>query len=94
MLTHNRFNTYLVLNFSDINKAQIYKMIYTDSRNHEIEIVMGSNFLNLFKPIKRTEDFHIRKPNDENFSFEIGDKKYIYVGEQVITFETIDRILK
>ena len=25
-LTHNRFTTYLVLVFSDLNKAQIYKM--------------------------------------------------------------------
>ena len=90
MLTHNRFFTYLVLIFSDLNKAHIYKMIYTDSTNHEIEIVMGSDFLNLFKPIEHTEHFHIRKPNDENFLFEIGDKKYVYVGEQIITFETND----
>ena len=26
MLTHNGFNTYLVLKFSDLNKAQIYKI--------------------------------------------------------------------
>ena len=26
VLTHNRFNTYIVLIFADLNKAQIYKM--------------------------------------------------------------------
>ena len=41
-----------------------------------------------------TQDYHIRQPNDENFLFEIGDKKYIYVGEEVITFETNDKIVK
>ena len=28
VLTHNRFNTYMVSIFSDLNKAQIYKMPY------------------------------------------------------------------
>ena len=42
---------------------------------------------------EHTEDYHIRNPNDENFLFEIGDKKYIYVGEKVITSETNDTIL-
>ena len=30
VLTHNRFKTYMVLIFSDINKAQIYKIPYRD----------------------------------------------------------------
>ena len=48
VLTHNRFNTYLVLIFSDLNKAQIYKMPYKGSSHHEIEILMSFNYLNLF----------------------------------------------
>ena len=67
----------MVFNFSDSNKAQIYKMPYRDSPDHEIEIVMSSENLNVFKPNEHTEDYHIRKPNDENFPFKIEDKKYI-----------------
>ena len=47
----------------------------------------------MFKPNEETEDYHIRKPNDGNFLFKIGDKKYIYVGEKVFTFQTNDTIL-
>ena len=36
----------------------------------------------------------MRKPNDESFLFKIEDKKYIYVGEKVITFETNDKTVK
>ena len=94
MLTHNRFNTYMVLIFCDLNKAQIYKIPYRNSQHQEIEIIMSFNYVNVFKPNEHTEDYHIRKPNDENFLFEIGDKKYIYVGEKLITFETDDKIEK
>ena len=37
VLTGNCFNFYMVLIFSDLNKAQIYKMPYRDSPHHEIE---------------------------------------------------------
>ena len=94
VLTHNRFNTYMDLIFSDLNKAQIYKMPYRNSSHQEIEILMSFNYLNLFKPNEHTEDYHTRKPNNENFLFEIEDKKYIYVGEKVISFETNDKIIK
>ena len=94
MLTDNRFNTYMVLIFSDLNKAQIYKMPYRNSPHQEIEILMSFNYLYLFKPNEHTEDYHTRKPNNENFLFEIEDKKYIYVGEKVIRFETNDKIIK
>ena len=94
VLTHNRFSTYLVLILSDLNKAQIYKIPFRDSTHHEIETLMSLDFLNVFKPNEHTEDHHIRKPNDENFLFEIGDKKYIYVGEKVITFDTNDILVK
>ena len=86
VITHNRFNTYMVLIFSDLNKTQIYKIPY------EIEILMSFKYLNVFKPNEHREDYLIRKPNDENFLFEIEDEKYIYVGEKVITFETNDII--
>ena len=35
VLTHSRFNTYMVLFFSDLNKAQIYKIPFTDSPHQE-----------------------------------------------------------
>ena len=54
VLTHNRFKTYTVLIFSDLNKAQVYKMPYRDSPQHEIEIVMSFNYLNLLRPNEHT----------------------------------------
>ena len=94
VLTDNRFDTYLVLIFSNLNKAQIYKMPYRDSTHHEIEVVMSFNSLNLFELNKDTEDYHKRGPNDKSFLFEIEDKRYIYVGEKLITFETNDKIVE
>ena len=55
---------------------------------------MSFNYLNVLKANDHMEDYHLRKPNDENFLFEIGDKKYTYVGEKVFTFETNDEIVK
>ena len=97
VLTHNRFNTYRVLIFTDLKKAQINKMLYRDSPHHEIEIIMSFDYLYLFRPNEHTEDsedYHIRKRNDKKFFFEIGDKKYIYMGEKLLTFETDDKIEK
>ena len=94
VLTHNRLNTYIVLIFTDLNKAQIYKIPYRDSPHHEIEIVMSFDYLHLFRPNEHTEDYHIRKPNDENFLFKIEDKKYIHVAEKLFSFETNDEIVK
>ena len=93
MLTHNRFNTYMVLMFSDLNKAQIYKMLCKISSHDKIEILMNFKFLNVFKTNEYTEYYHVRKPNDENFLLEIEDKKLIYVGEKVNTFETNEIIV-
>ena len=87
-------NTYLVLIFTDLNKAQIYKMPYRNSSHQEIDILKSFDYLNVFKPNEHTEDYHIRRPNNENFLFEIGDKKYIYVGEKVLTLETNDILVK
>ena len=94
VLTHNRFNTFLVLIFGDLKKAQIYKMPYRDSPHQEIEILMSFDYLHLFRPNEHTEDYHIRKPNDENFLFKIEDKKYIHVGDKLFSFETNDEIVK
>ena len=91
VLTHNRLNTYMVLIFSDLNKAQIYKMPCRVSPHQETEILMSFHYLNVFKPNEHTED---QQQSDENFLFEIGDRKYVYVGEEVITFETNDKIVR
>ena len=55
---------------------------------------MSSECLNVFKPNEHTEDYHIRKLNNESFLVEIEDKHYIYVGEKLISFETNDIIKK
>ena len=77
VLTHNRFNTFMVLIFSDLNKPQIYKMPSRISPHHEIEILIIFGYLNVFNPNEHTEDYHIRQPNDENFLFEIAEKNII-----------------
>ena len=79
VLTHNSFNTNIVLIFTDLNKAQVYKMPYRDSPHREIQILMSFDYLHLFRPNEHTEDYHIRKPKKENFLFKIENKKYIHV---------------
>ena len=81
VLTHNRFNTFLVLIFIDLKKAQIYKIPFRNSAHHEIEIIMSSDYLRLFE-------------EDKSFLFEIKDNKYIHVGENVFSFETNNKIEK
>ena len=76
MITHNHFDTFLILYFIDLNKAKVYKMPYRDSPHHEVEKLMSFNYFNLFKPNEYKEDYHIRKPNDKNFLIEIEAKKY------------------
>ena len=86
VLTHNRFNTYIVLFFTDLKKAQIYKMPYRNSPHQQIEIVMGFDYLYVFGLDENNEN--------GNFLFEIEDKKYIHVGEELFSFETNDEIEK
>ena len=86
VLTHNSFNTYMVLIFSDSKKAQIYKIPYRNSPHQEIEIVMSFDYLHVIGPDENNKD--------GNFLFEIEDKKYIHVGEKLFSFETNDEIEK
>ena len=83
----------IVLVFSDLNKAQIYKKPYRDSPYHENEILMSFNYINLFEPNKHTEGRHIREPNVRNFLLEIEDKISIYIGENLISVETKEKIV-
>ena len=83
MLTYNRFNTYMILIFTDLKKAQIYKMPFRDSPHQEIDIVTKFDYQHLFKPFEKT---------NENFLFKIGDKGFTYAGEKIFTFNTIDDI--
>ena len=94
VLTNNRFNIYMVLIFTDLKKAQIYKIPYRNSPHQEIEILMSFDYLHLYRPNEHTEDYYILKPNNENFLFKIEDNKYIHVGENLFSFETNDEIVK
>ena len=85
VLTHNRFNTYIVLIFTGLKRAQIYKMPYRNSPHKEIEIVMSFDYLHVFGADENSKD--------RNILFEIGNEKYIYVGEKVFSFETNDEIV-
>ena len=93
VLTNIRFNTYMVLFFNDLNKAHIFKTPYRNSPHREIEIPMSFDYQKLFRPNEHTEDYYIRKPNNENFLFKIEDKKFVHVGEKLFTFETDDEIV-
>ena len=69
-------------------------MPYRNSPHQKIEILMSFNYLNVFKPNEHKEDYRTRKPNDQNFLFEIEDKEYNYAGEKLITLETNDVLVK
>ena len=69
VLTGNRFNTFLVLIFSDLNKTQVYKMPYRDSPHHEIRTLMSFNCLYLLKAIGHKKDY--QKANHKKFLFEV-----------------------
>ena len=75
VVTHNRFDNYMVLIFSDSSKGQIHKMPCRVSSHDEIEILMSFNYLNVFQPNEHIQDYHSRKTDDENFLFAIEDKK-------------------
>ena len=84
----------MVLIFSDLNKTQIYKTPYRESPHQEIEILMSFDYLNVFRPNEHGPDYHIREPNDAIFLFKIDDRKYVYVGEKLFSFETSEEIEK
>ena len=86
MLTHNRFITSLVLIFTELKKAQIYKIPYRNSPHQEIEIVISFDYLHVFGPNENNKD--------GKFLFEIEYKKCIHVGEKLVSFETNDEIVK
>ena len=85
VLTNNRFITYMVLIFTDLKKAQIYKMPYRNSLHQEIEKVMSFDYLHVFGPDENNKD--------GIFLFEIENKKYVYVGHKLFSFETNDEIV-
>ena len=75
VLTDNRFNTYMLLIFTDSKKTQIYKMPNRNSHHQEIEIVTKFDYQHLFKPIGLHEKTRAGKETNENFLFKIDDKK-------------------
>ena len=75
VLPHNRFNTYMVLIFTDLKKAQIYKISDRNNHHQEIDIVTKFDNQHLFKPMELDEKAHATKETNENFLFKIEDKK-------------------
>ena len=69
-------------------------MPYRDSSHQKYDLFTSFTFFwKLFKPNKHTENYHVGKPNDKIFLFQIEDKKYIYVGKKLFCFETNDEIV-
>ena len=81
VITNNRFNNDMVLIFIDLKKAQIYKIRYRNSSHQETEKLMSFDCLHLFRPNEHSEDYHIRKTNDENFLFKF-EQKNIFMWEK------------
>ena len=92
ILTYNRFNTYMVLNFTDLKKAQIYKIPHKNSQHQEIEILTKFDYQELLKPYDLDPEFHSRVATNTNFLFKIEDKNNVYVADKVFSFETVDDI--
>ena len=86
VLTHNRFNTYMILIFTDLKKAQIYKVPYRNSPHQEIGKVMSFDYLLVFGLNGNNKD--------GNFLFEIENRKYVHVGKNLYSFETNDEIVE
>ena len=57
VLTHNRFNTYLVSIYSDLSKAQVHIMPCRVSSHYKIEILMSFKFLNVLKLNEHIQDY-------------------------------------
>ena len=74
VLTYNRFSTYLVINFSNLNTAQIFKTPYRNSPHLEIELLMKFTCLTLFEPNEHSAEYYNRGPNDKTLLFENEDK--------------------
>ena len=68
-------------------------MPYRDSPHHEIELHLSFRCLNLLRPNEHKQDYHLRKSNNDFFLFETQDTKYIFFGENLVTFETNDKIV-
>ena len=94
VLTDNRLNIYLVLVFSDLNEAQIFKMQNRDNPHHEIEMKLSFHYLNVFKPNEHREDYQIRKPKNERFSFQFEDNEYVHKGDKLFSFQTTEKTMK
>ena len=86
VLTHNRFNTYMVLIFTDLKKPQIYKIPYRNSHHQQIEIVTKFDYQHVFGPDENNKV--------GNFLFEIENKNNVHVGENFFKFETNDEVVK
>ena len=84
----------MILIYKVLNEAQIYIMPHRDSLYLEIEKIMNFIYPYMFKPIENTVAFYIRERNDKNFCFEIDNKKYIHLGESLVSFEASDNILE
>ena len=46
----------------------------------------------MFRPLGHIEKTHVIRETNEIFLLKIEDKKYIYEGDTVFTFETVDDI--
>ena len=75
-LAHNRFDTYMVSIFNELDEAQFYKLLHRGSPHRVIKNVISFKYLKTFK-----------SNENKKFRLEIEDRNFIYVGENFVSFE-------
>ena len=76
----------MVLLFSDLQKAQIYKIPNRNSPHHEIEINMSFDFLHVFAPDENNKD--------GKSLFRVEDEKCFHGGATLFSFQTNDELVE
>ena len=77
VLTHERINSYLVVIFTNLNKAHINKMPYRDSPQQEINLVMSFIYLNLFNQMNTQKNVTLEKQTIKIFYSNLKKKDLI-----------------
>ena len=100
VITHNRFNSYMVLIFTDLKKAQIYKIPYRRSHHQEIEIVTKFDYQHLFRPIELDKKHALEKKIMKTFYSKMNiknifmwEKKFLLLKQLMILrnfFQNLD----
>ena len=82
VLTHNRFNNYMVLTFTVLKDTHLYKLPYRNSPHQRIEIVMSLDYLHVFGPDENNKDGNFLFENDDKNIF-MWEKNYLVLKQKM-----------